>query len=229
MKVDNYFIDSSRSDSLNTRPLKRCTLQAKFTSSPAADRQASAPRRPLVEIGARHRIEPLAQGELDSLCSLYAVINAFRLACHSSEPMAANQSKKLFALGIEYLQRKRGLEEALTIGLYTRRRLALARYLADVASSPHRKFIVERADPDLSTAEAIFRWISDSIFDGCPVLISLMGSLNHLSVAAGITDKLILLFDSGGLRHVRKSSCGVRGGWHQIAANGVMKIAVRSS
>lgn len=200
---------------------------AKSTSSYDDTRRGFVPRQPLIEIGARHQLAPLAQGELDSLCSLYAVINGLRLACHPTAPMTKAQSKKLFLHGIAYLDRKKGLEEAVTEGLYTRRRSALARHLASLASSPERRFLVERANPDLNSIEEIFGWIADSIFDCRPVLVSLMGRLNHLSVVSGISSKKLLLFDSGGLNHVRKSSCGMRDGHHQIAPNGLMRITVQ--
>lgn len=212
----------AKRQSLSTTPL------AKPTPSHDDSRLRFMPRQPLVEIGTRHRIEPLVQGELDSLCSLYAVLNALRLACPPSDPMTTAQSRKLFAQGVKYLHRKGGLEEAVTVGLYSRRRFALARYLAGAASSPRRKFAVERASPDMRTIDDIFRWISDSIFDGRPILIPLMGGLDHLSVVSGTTDKLVLLFDSSGLSHIRKSSCGVGRGFHQISANGLMSMAVQS-
>ena len=214
-------------------PAKRQSLSisplAKPTPSHDDNLRRFRPRQPLVEIGTRHRIRPLVQGDLDSLCSVYATINALRLACPPVDPMTTAQSRWLFAQGVEYLHRKRGLEEAVTVGLYSRRRFALARYLAAVASSPRRKFAVERASPDVRTIHEIFRWISDSIFDGTPILIPLMGGLDHLSVVSGTTDKLVLLFDSSGLSHIRKSSCGVGQGFHQISANGLMRMMVLSS
>lgn len=214
---------------LAKRHFESNTRLAKSTSPNDGIRRGFVHRQPLIEIGARHRIEPLAQGELDSLCGLYAVINGLRLASHPSAPLAKAQSKKLFSHGITYLHRKKGLEEAVTEGLYIRRRLALARHLAGIASSPQRRFVVERADPNLDSIDDIFRWIADSVFDGWPVLISLMGGLNHLSVVSGVTSNQLLLFDSSGLSYVRKSSCSMRDGPHQIAPNGLIRIAVQLS
>lgn len=212
----------AKRQSLSTSPL------AKPTPSHDDNLRWCRPRQPLVEIGTRHRIEPLVQGDLDALCSVYATINALRLACPPSDPMTTAQSRRLFAQGVEYLHRKCGLEEAVTVGLYSRRRFALARYLAGVASSPRRKFAVERASPDVRTIDDIFDWISYNIFDCRPILIPLMGGLDHLSVVSGITHKLIILFDSSGLSHIRKSSCGVARGFHQISANGLMRVTVQS-
>lgn len=166
-------------------PSRRCfsltAPLAKPTRSHVEIRPAHAVRQPLVEIGARHRITPLVQGELDTLCSLYAVINGLRLASFPNEPISMSQSRKLFACGVAYLHRLKGLGEALTEGLYTRRRLALARHLASIASSPRLQFVIERAGPDVQTMEDTYRWIMDSIFETQPVLIPLMGGLDHLS------------------------------------------------
>jgi hypothetical protein len=162
---------------------------------------------------------------MDALCSLYAVINGLRLACDPIKPVTVNRSRELFAEGVKFLHRKNGLSEAVTDGMYTRRRLALAQSLAALASTSERVCRIERADPAMKSMDEVFNWITSSIFDGQPVLIPLMGGLDHLSVVSAVSSKLLFLFDSSGLAHVRKSSCG-RNRHHQIPVNALMRISV---
>lgn len=70
----------------------------------------------LTELSARHRIKALMQGDLDCLCGLYSIVNAIRLACEPHSPLGARQIRRLFNLGLEYLNKKRKLEYALSSG-----------------------------------------------------------------------------------------------------------------
>lgn len=199
---------------------------AKPTQSKSKSRSNAVVRHPLVEIRPRHRIEPFHQGDLDTLCGLYAIINGLRLASEDIQPLTMRESRKLFAAGIAYLDRKKGLYEAVTDGLYVRRYLALARCLAKLASSPTRQCSIERAGPNLVSIDDVFDWVRLSLFDNQPVLVPLMDSLNHLTVVAGLSEKLAYVFDSTGQQHVRKLSCDLSGRLHKIPLNGPMRISI---
>lgn len=181
------------------------------------------------EIGARHRLEPLAQGGLDGLCGLYDAVNALRLALADDAPLTQPRCKALFAEGINYLHRKRGLDAAVVHGMGLQRRLALTRHLAKLVSTTNCQFVVERPVTPLLSMEDVFAWVEDSLAGGLPVLITLTGGLEHHTVVAGVTSKTLLLFDSGGQRFLRKSSCGLRSGYYQIPPNSLFRIAVHRS
>jgi hypothetical protein len=179
-----------------------------------------------VEITARRQLDPLRQGHLDGLCSLYAIINGLRLACAGSEIITRRQSKDLFALGLAFLERRGKLQETVAEGLHRRRRQALAHHLAEAISFSTRQITIERPDKaERSSLADVFHWITTSIRQNKPVLIPLMGALNHLTVIWGISEERLFLFDSGGRQHVRTSGCDLKGGYHQIQAKGLMRIA----
>lgn len=182
-----------------------------------------------VEIAARHFLDPLTQGQLDGLCSLYAIINGFRLACAETAPFTRRQCKELFALGLAFLGRKGNLQKDAAEGLCRRRRQALAHHLAEVVSSPGREIVIERPDKEeRGNVGDIFRWIAASLSQNKPVLVPLMGALNHLTVVWAISGDRIFLFDSGGRRYVRTSACDLKGGYHQIQAKGLLRVALKS-
>jgi len=194
-------------------------------SKPLADTASAR-----VEIGARSQLDPLRQGHLDGLCGLYAIVNGLRLACAGTATIPLRQSKELFALGLAFLARKGRLQKAIVEGLHRRRRQALAHYLADAASCAGRQFTVERADKaEMSSVDDIFDWITESLQQNKPVLIPLMGALNHLTVISGISDKRLFLFDSGGLHFVQRAGCGLKSGYHQVQVKGLMRIAATAS
>ena len=129
--------------------------------------------------------------------------------------------------GITFLQRKDGLQEAVTEGMYLRRRLALARHLAARASDADLRFVVERPAHDRwKSIEDVLAWMAESLAHHQPVLVPLMGGIDHFTVVAGITPRTLILFDSDGLSFVRKASCGLGKGFHKIPPNGLLSVAV---
>jgi len=181
-----------------------------------------------VEIAARHHLDPLMQGQLDGLCSLYAIINAFRLACAETAPFTRRGSKELFALGLAFLARKGNLQNDAAQGLRRRRRQALAHHLAEAVNLPDWQIAVEQPEKEeRGELEEVFRWITASLNQNKPVLIPLMGALNHLTVVWGISEQRLFLFDSGGRRHIRTSKCDLNGGYHQIQSKGLLRVALK--
>lgn len=172
-------------------------------------------------------MQPLHQGDLTGFCGLYAVVNALRLAMADNAPLTKAQCKQLFAAGIDLLDRKNVLGEVAVAGMGTKRRLALARHLAKLVSPTNCQVVVERSyHSTWSTLDDAFGWIDESLAAGKPVLIPLLGALDHYTVIAGSTAATLQLFDSTSLRFIRKSSCGHRTGFHQIPFNGLLRIAV---
>lgn len=181
-----------------------------------------------IEITARHRLRPYPQGDLDGLCGLYGAVNAIRLALAEHAPLTKARSKALFAEGVDFLHRKKGLDSAMVIGMGTKRRLALARHLASFVSTTNC-LTIERPDySNWASSEDALRWVDESLADGKPVLVAIMGGeLDHFTVIAGSTPATWALFDSTGLRFIRKSS--VRSGHYRIPPNGLLRIAVERS
>lgn len=195
------------------------------TRTPPASSLTSAPGK--IELAARHKLKPYAQGSLDGLCTIYAIVNALRLALADQSPLSKSQCKDLFAAGAELLDRNTGFVIAATIGVRTKPRLALARHLAKLASTTDWIATVER--PDHSTWRSIddvLAWIAASLLDEAPVILTILGGLNHLTVVSGITPGTLQLFD-GGQRFIRKTSLGFRAGFYRVPPNGLLRIAVQ--
>lgn len=201
----------------------------------ATDVPRHLPQRPscpsaIVEISARHRLTPYAQGDFSTCCALYSTINALRLAVDDVSSLSRSACESLYRLGVAFLARQGGLTEAAIDGIRLRRRLNLARHLARAVNIDGCEVVVERPDLTvLSSIEDVFCWIELSLAEGAPVLVSLEGGLDHYTVAAGITSKSLLLFDSSGQRLLRRSSCGLRSGFYQIDPRGLLRIAVHRS
>lgn len=181
-----------------------------------------------IEIVARHAIEPYNQGSLDGLCGLYSAINGLRLARHDHDPMNRAQCKRLLGRGAAYLHRNRSLTPALSKGMETWLWHALIRNLAKHAVTDEIAFKIERpvfsGEPDIAD---VFAWIDASLGQGKPVLICLRNALNHFSVVTASTPSNLLLFDSNGHRFVKRSSCGIDTGRHQIAPEALLRLSVR--
>lgn len=161
---------------------------------------------------------------------MISALNGLRLAVADHDPITSARSKELFAAGVEYLHRKDGLHTAIVSGMGLKRRLALTRHLAKQVSTTNCQIVVEQ--PDHATWTSVgdaFEWIDCSLLDGKPVLVSLEGSVSHYSVIAQSTSARLVLFDSSGLSFIRKSSCGLRRGCHQLPPQGLLRVAVHRS
>jgi hypothetical protein len=190
-------------------------------------RPKSPPPEPVVEITARHRIEPFQQGGLDLLCGLLSPLNSIRLALYGIAPLSKAGSRKLFEAAAELLHRKRGGPEALYAGIGTRRWHEIARCMAKQASNATIAVEVERPGFAVKpTTDEIFAWIELSIAAGKPVLIRLKKGLNHFTVVAGITPTRLLLFDSCGHRFVKRASCEGPENFYHLPRKALLRIAV---
>lgn len=181
----------------------------------------------LIEIGARHEIAPLRQGELDLMCAVYSVVNAIRLALQDFEPLKLGRARQLFNAGVSLLEQKGSAAEALTSGVGTRRWHSIARRLVrEVAKS---NLGVELERPDFSKTPAIgevIGWIEASVAERKPVLVRLAGGIKHFTVIAGVTCNRFELFDSCGHRFIKRASCGLSDSYYRIPPKALLRIAV---
>ena len=183
---------------------------------------------PIIEITARHNIQPLHQGKLDGLCGLYAAINALRLVLHDHHALTNAGTKRLFEQGAFYLERKGALREALAHGMETRRWHGLVRHMVKRASPDTFSIELERAAFGRKPAIGdIFDWIDASLSRNSPALIQLDKGLNHFSVVAASTQSSLHLFDSCGHRFVKRTSCGIQTGFHHIPPNALLRMTAR--
>ena len=169
------------------------------------------------------QLAPYAQGELDSLCGLYSIINAIRLVLYPVAPVSAAKSHKLFEAGIEFLRQNASLDPALVNGINIRRWKLLAALLAEQASTPKWSVAVETTKNRIP-ARAIMRYIDDSMAIGSPVLLHLGRQHQHYTVIAGVTLHSIWWFDSSRLVRAKRQGFVRR---YDITASTMMRLTVQ--
>lgn len=195
-------------------------ISACHFSPPPASRSVS------YEIAARHIIKPLQQGELDCFCGIYAAINAVRLALASSaKPIFRKDCHELFAVAAKFVANK-DASEALTWGLALRRRLALTKLIVAEASRLGSSLAIERPNYRRWTStEDAFGWIEESLALGMPVLAYLAEDPDHYTVIAGITPTTIHLFDSVGMKLIRRKHVSLSSGRRILWPPGLLRLA----
>ena len=159
-----------------------------------------------VRLAAVESIEPYRQGNLDALCSLYALINAIRLA-HDGQ-LTVHAEKRLFRLGLEFLHTRRILRVVATNGLAAPQFVAMAHHLASHAKATPIRIITYKGGRSASLRHAL-QWVTAQLKKGRPVLVELKGAYNHYSVVVGINERSLDLFDSIGYRWIEISSCSI--------------------
>lgn len=150
---------------------------------------------------------PDQQGNLDSLCGIYAVINAMNLVY----PMRRQDRVLLFKHLITTLRRDEYVVMALLSGTYKRHMnimlAAAAGHMFRQQKAPVTVRTLFRSCKGVSM-EMYFKKLEEFLKQkNCAVIINLMGRLNHWSCVREITKTSLLLEDSYGYHYVRKSTC----------------------
>ena len=149
--------------------------------------------------GAKRELKPLVQGDLDSLCGLYAVINAVRLTVYPDHILTPSTVRHLFEHGLGVLSNKRRLKQTVAHGVENAVWLLMCRaVIAEAATLIGCRISIAQlvgADRPWMTRDVV-RNIKKAVNEERPVLICLEGRLNHWSVIAGITATRLILFDS---------------------------------
>ncbi|MCW2391912.1 hypothetical protein M2336_000297 [Sphingobium sp. B1D7B] len=181
----------------------------------------------IVQLAAANRLKPLQQGELDCFCGIYAAINAVRLSAATlGIALSRLNYGALFHEAVAFVSKKDPVE-ALTWGLSLRRRLAVTKLIARAASLPRHRFLVERPDyRKWSAIDDAFEWIEVSLVSGKPVLLYLAEDPDHYTVVSGITPTALNLFDSIGMKLIRRKNCGFANAPRIVWPPGMMRLAI---
>lgn len=148
-------------------------------------------------------IAPLLQGDLDSLCGIYAIINALRLAARAT-PMTKSVEKDLSYRGVRILLEREILGSTLRNGLGTKKFRRLSRHIVKKASQlTGLEFRMNRFSGVHTGPEEFLR---NELLAGRPTCLRITGSIDHYTVVSGITPTKLILFDSDGLSWIKRSS-----------------------
>jgi hypothetical protein len=184
------------------------------------------PPRILLAEAAR-TLTPLRQGSLDSLCGLYALINAVRLLLYPVQP-PHHRLVELFDVGLAELQRCRATGNGITLGIDEAEWLQVAAAVVTRANELFATDIKLKPIPVAPEREpaAVIDAIKASARRGNPAVVALDGHLDHWSVVARFTATRLILFDSWGSQWVTVASIGLAHGRgrHVIPSGGVITL-----
>lgn len=158
-------------------------------------------------------LEPLQQGDELSLCGLYAIMNALRLACEPIRPLSRADVRQLFEAGIDFLEAEEALSAAIFTGIDAGLWRRLGKHLHWAAGeatgllvTQHRPFErrarVSRIDLIAEVQRCLLR--------EQPVMCELGGAYDHYTVICGYSPTNLLLFDSYGFARVAIAACGIQ-------------------
>jgi hypothetical protein len=180
---------------------------------------------------AARELSPLRQGDLDSLCGLYAIINAVRLALYPEHRLVRWQLKLLFDAGMQALQRSRRLRDTMLLGVTTPTWCRMSRAVVDAASKLTGVPLSLALPPTsaTTTSRRAVRAVAASVHHGHPVLLGLHGQLDHWTVVVRYSPTRLTFFDSAGHCWVSRADLGLigHGTPHGIVARGIVIVIVR--
>lgn len=148
-------------------------------------------------------VTPYQQGELNSLCGLYALINAIRVVHAPAHPLPGNTSRNLFGAGAKALVADGRTRHALHRGMTAGQQYRLARTLMQaplLSRLPPLRLLEKR--PKLSTTADLEQFVQKTIGRGAVLLVCFEGRLSHHTVIAGVSDQRLVLCDSIGMQFI---------------------------
>lgn len=162
---------------------------------------------------------PFAQGDLDNLCGLYAAVNAICLVSAPFKPVSRYHARKLMRAGVDYLERRKWLSDAILDGMSLSRQRAVTRHLAKTATDLLELAFISA--PLLTGKHAVktddvLHATARSIAGGSAVIVCLEHTYWHYTVISGVSDSRVHLFDSNGLRWIERRSFGICGRVSQV-------------
>jgi hypothetical protein len=160
---------------------------------------------------AKRRIKPYAQGDLDTTCGLYAIVNA---ACALCPEMTSETSSRLFRFLIRSLHKHAsevlstfvaGMDKKLLRKLLTEAEIYLGKRL--------KVFLVIRSKKSVASAKSLdepWRRLSEIVDENTVAIIQLGGRCDHWTVIFEMKPRTMLLLDSNRGRMLCISSCALR-------------------
>lgn len=183
--------------------------------------------RSSIKVTRTERFTPFRQGDLDSLCGLYSVMNSFRLLCPEIDD---DRSHSLFrVLGETLTTNKVTACETISEGIEIPTVRALVKaaqdYVRDILDIGIR---AERLKLHRTRHKFDEMWtiLSDKLNNGHVAILGLSGRHEHWTVAYRVTRKTVRLFDSDFIRILLRSQCSIRSNKvpHQIDPEDVILL-----
>lgn len=155
------------------------------------------------------RAAPYRQGDLDGLCGLYAIINAFAAVMAPAVPLGRPEARLMFGAGIVWLEERKKLRAVAIGGMEDELVFELAQHMAEsLASWLGRAVVVSRPRPGTWRRKRLLAVVDDALAHGHAVIAGLGHTHEHVSVIVRGTPSRYTLSDSDGLRWIARSSVG---------------------
>lgn len=155
---------------------------------------------------------PMRQGQLDSLCGLYAAINAIRVVLAPIAPLTTRQSKRLMQRGVAALAERGLLQDALIDGMEVQVQCELVRALANEAQAiVGTPLIVTQPaiTPNRLTRSLLLDLIDKGLWRGGAAIVGLEGAVSHYSTIVAYDKHRYMLMDSYRFSWIFRDSIGV--------------------
>lgn len=158
-------------------------------------------------------IKPLQQGALDSLCGVYAIVNAFRLLCPELEIASALY---LFRLLLSHKRKHRPKSlEFLRAGMTApEQRILIKRARKFVKQEFNIGLKISKLSGiqqrDLKTVDQLMRLIAAKLQQNHVPIIGLEGRRSHWTIIRAISKSEIELFDSSKFAPLKRSNCRIK-------------------
>lgn len=149
------------------------------------------------------KIEKFNQGTLDSLCSVYAVVNAYKIVKNVSN----EKSNEVFNEIILYLHKKKILKDTIIEGTSHK---TMNKIVRDVMGDKFSEIITSYNWKEYALS-AWWDFSKTYSKNGYKIIVSFGGVRNHYSLLDRMTDKTMFMVDSNGLDKVRKRDCEIQG------------------
>ncbi len=151
-----------------------------------------------------HILRPCRQGNLDSLCGLYAVLNATRRCFEKSDYKGKINGQSLFNIFVESLAKQRLFSSVALDGSSSKTMQRLFKLTRSLLEKRKLGLVVEQPFRSNKTTlkECLIKCNSHSLEKDQAVIILLEGQYCHWTVFDRITDTRLLLFDSNGLSYL---------------------------
>lgn len=134
-----------------------------------------------------HLVTPYQQGQLDSLCGLYALTNAIRVIYAPLHPLSGNASRSLFAAATKHLLSSTKTSVALHDGMTARGQHRLMRALRSAPILAHRPPLSLQVQKPTLKSDADFEFfVANTVKSGAVLLVCLEGRVSHHTTIVGV-------------------------------------------
>lgn len=180
-------------------------------------------------------VKPYRQGHMDSLCGVYAVVNAIKVAAEPSS-LHGHQFEHIFDVATRVLHERDVLHDVLKEGMGVR----LIRHMLKAVQEDSEELATfnmcfERVFPPQSAPKlpTILKQLRRRLKQGqTAVIIRIKGKKNHWTVVQYVTERTLYLCDSEGMSriqlcHVSNDPLHLDGRAYRIVANQAYVVEVR--